>query len=367
MQMWRIALQVVGATLLFLVGAVIALDARYLGVKNLPSFLRVTEYAIFGEPKTIKFSRQCFFEGARLGSPVLSSNQSGCMPVPDIVDENIERIDDFPGFSSFRTAAQSVARIDLEYKDKKGVSKIAPCTAFMISDRVMMTALHCFLLPDEDALEELLRSGDVARAALHFGYASELDQTAHSELVDIEIIDHGIKGLLQAGGESDAYVDYIMFRLPPDASQRILAAGFGPAQFSGEAVRPRADLFVIHHPLGDVLHISRRECRAEDLDSAEGGSAAAGARLPMERFSHYCGTLPGTSGAPVFDNETYRVVAMHLAGRRSVVRLAENQGEAIPVAVIANDLKPENADLKNILMGSAPLESGQSEFEADQE
>lgn len=58
-------------------------------------------------------------------------------------------------------------------------------------------------------------------------------------------------------------------------------------------------LFLVHHPGGYPKYVTRGRCQTDDpaIDGTD--------------ILHRCDTLPGSSGAPIFDNNTRQVVGLH--------------------------------------------------------
>ena len=62
-----------------------------------------------------------------------------------------------------------------------------------------------------------------------------------------------------------------------------------------------SDLYMIHQPFGDSLTVSGRECQTTDT------------KLVGANFGHLCDSVPGSSGAPIFDL-AFNIVGIHVAG-----------------------------------------------------
>jgi V8-like Glu-specific endopeptidase len=60
---------------------------------------------------------------------------------------------------------------------------------------------------------------------------------------------------------------------------------------------------------------------------------------------HSCGTAPGVSGAPIFDDRTNRVVAIHVQQQLSAEADARSIGFGVPVTQAAQALPAVKAAL----------------------
>jgi hypothetical protein len=110
--------------------------------------------------------------------------------------------------------------------------------------------------------------------------------------------------------------------------------------------RPRVgtDLVVLHHPAGLRKQLSR-ECIVLEADKAGWRDAAP------SRFTHLCDTAPGSSGAPVLDEETGRVVGLHHRGvERDLQTCKENEeprrNKAIWIGDIVADLLAQRNEIE---------------------
>jgi V8-like Glu-specific endopeptidase len=94
-------------------------------------------------------------------------------------------------------------------------------------------------------------------------------------------------------------------------------------------------LFLIHHPEGRIKQVSI--CRVTSAVVNDTGYA------PGSEFGHDCDSEKGSSGAPLFDNNS-ALIALHHSGFKINDRCEEmdRENKAIPIARILNDIKIRN-------------------------
>lgn len=194
--------------------------------------------------------------------------------------------------SLYRDLGKAVGRLDI--LTSKGT---AFCTAFVISDKYLMTNHHCFNI----------EGATVQQASFLTGYLEEgiRDGTRRYEVRTTPV-------------EQDAELDYAIVEVLGDPASdwghlALSAYEFDPERDAGHA------LFIIGHPQRMAQHISRKECRS-----------AARKPVTENRLRHTCDTLVGNSGSPIFDDETRKVVALHHAGSSK-----DGVNFGIPISMIA--------------------------------
>jgi hypothetical protein len=228
-----------------------------------------------------------------------------------------EPVETFSASSRFAHAARSVGRLQLEILPKgRAEAVLIACSSVLIATDLVMTAAHCLRAKQDDTGIRL--TADPLKAGVRFGLYD--DNNAQSELVG-QLFD-----LEPKPAEIDPKLDFAIFRLTPDAAARVASAGFFPAKFSGDQIVSGMDAFVIGHPLAWPLRISRANCRI--LSVPAGGASST-------RVKHSCGTAPGVSGAPVFDDVTCAVVALHVEAPDRTLNDGLSVGFAVPVLEIA--------------------------------
>ena len=195
-----------------------------------------------------------------------------------IGDYKNEPIVNYSGESVFAQLGKSVGRLDTLTD-----VQVFPCTAFIVSDKHIMTNYHCSVgLLDNPATG-----------------ASRID--AMSFLI----------GYLRTGVEENAR-KFTVIPTPVEASERLDYAihevignpseEFGILRLSDRIPQQGDPFWIIGHPRGEAQRISREQCRASDPP------------ISNRRLLHTCDTLPGNSGSPVIDATTRTVVALHHAG-----------------------------------------------------
>ena len=99
--------------------------------------------------------------------------------------------------------------------------------------------------------------------------------------------------------ESNKKLDYAILSVAEKPAKKYAVVPWAAADPS-----PSEELWLIHHPLGKPLRVTRRFCRVIS-ESA----------LTETDIRHRCDTLPGSSGAPVFSDLGKMAVGLHfLAG-----------------------------------------------------
>ncbi|MBI1386564.1 MAG: PDZ domain-containing protein, partial [Rhizobiales bacterium] len=178
---------------------------------------------------------------------------------------------------------------------------VFPCTAFLISERHILTNHHC--VPGIVDIPEA-RATRIEAVRLVLGYT--LDGVAE-----------GAEGFTVSAVpvEANRRLDYSILEVFGDPSVR-----FGSLRLASvDPVPDNYPYWIIGHPLKGAQRISREQCKSA-------APAVAG-----ERLRHTCDTLPGNSGSPVIDPETKAVVALHHAGSaRDAINFA------VPLSLIAS-------------------------------
>ena len=155
-------------------------------------------------------------------------------------------------------------------------------TGFMISPRLMLTNNHV-----------LADAGTAARSSVEFDYQLGADgrrlRTQEFDFTPDECF------------LTDETLDFTLVAVRPvnDNEQQVTGYGWLPLIASENKVIVGEKLNIIQHPGGERKQLALRENRLEDI---------------LENFLHYqTDTAPGSSGAPVF-NDQWEVVALHHAG-----------------------------------------------------
>lgn len=197
-----------------------------------------------------------------------------------------------------KALAPSVARLRIMTDDGQ-----AFCTGFLLGERLLVTNEHCVRTAEE-----------AASLLVDFRYDTP---TARPEVV------RGATLLRTSAG-----LDYTLLRLSKPAG-----AGLGRLRLETAApARDRQELLIIQHPGGEPKQVSLEGCLVAGLQRE-------GASTEKTDFGHECDTLGGSSGSPVLDRATGRVVGLHHFGFRE--GLDEPVNQAVDVARILEDLSTQ--------------------------
>lgn len=182
----------------------------------------------------------------------------------------------------------------------------ANCTGFLVSRELLLTNDHCV-------------SGDseVRSMVADFGfdtYGAALDRY---RAVSLEA--------------QSAALDYALVRLRPVPDARWGRIALQPAQPA-----ERQALVVIQHPGGEPKRVSLLDCLVD-------GTTRVGVGGAPSDFGHQCDTLGGSSGSPVLDSQTGRIVGLHHWGFLDFDPEPVNQ--AVQVSLILDDLRTNHANL----------------------
>lgn len=217
--------------------------------------------------------------------------------------------------SGFLSATQATGFLDIKrpHKDTKRCVNYT-CTAVRIEEDHILTAYHCLQSAGENR----------ATAMQYIPNKNTVEQEIQFHYSDISVV------------PVDFNVDEDWVVLRVDRAGDLV--GWTPAALSSSDPRPNDRLSIVHHPHSDFKMLSTFGCRATRVGSALRSDLKKG-------FAHKCGTRPGSSGAPVFD-EDWKLVGIH-TGELSAQRLNRGislktiAGKSELVAELLNQLKPE--------------------------
>jgi len=182
--------------------------------------------------------------------------------------------------SVYRPFAASIGMLDFEAVDiKTGKVRSWHCTAAIISPDYIMTNNHC--LP-QDGLKE--RDNSIYRirsAHLRLGFEN-IEQLGERFSVDPIPV------------ETDKNLDYSIARVQGNPAKK-----YGSIPLTIRNPKRGERLFIIHHPDGMPKQISKN-CGFKGIYD--------------NTLMHYCDTLGGSSGSPIFSDEDFSLVGLHYAG-----------------------------------------------------
>ena len=149
------------------------------------------------------------------------------------------------------------------------------CTAFLVTPDLMLTNQHCIATDSE-----------MLSALVDFDFDEEGTIGSTLRLRELLDTDHGL--------------DYSVVRLDR-------CVGRLPLRL--ESTNPPDDeqLLIVQHPGGEPKQVSIADCTVD-------GPLVPGRAGDDTDFGHQCDTRGGSSGSPVFDFETRRVVGLHHLG-----------------------------------------------------
>ncbi len=187
----------------------------------------------------------------------------------------MKEMQDYPPNDVFRRLARPVGRLAMAVKLAGGKRGVAYCTVSLIAENLILTNHHC--IPGNP-------NGRVVDALLWMGFLT----TRHAK---------GVKqyGVELEPVEADSKLDYAIHKV-----RGMPGKTWGTIELSGKPqIYDRQSLFIIHHPAGDKQHITLGDCQA--------GTPAT----VKDDLRHICDTIGGSSGAPVFDLGSRKIVGLH--------------------------------------------------------
>ncbi|MEO0829037.1 MAG: trypsin-like peptidase domain-containing protein [Pseudomonadota bacterium] len=253
------------------------------------------------------------FDRSSFGQVVLKRNQSadasGIELELAVGAYNNESIRNYSPDSIFAQIGLSVGRLDILTDNG-----VFPCTAFIVSDRHLLTNHHCV-----PGILENEQTGASRIDAVQFvaGYTQQgvTEGTRTYTVVSTPI-------------ELSRDLDYAVLEVIGDPS-----AEYGSLDLADRVPQDGDPYWVIGHPMGEAQRISREKCRANKP------------ALSGDRLLHTCDTLPGNSGSPVIDASLQKVVGLHHAGSKR-----DSVNFAIPMQAILEN----SAVLKAAATAPAP-------------
>jgi hypothetical protein len=216
--------------------------------------------------------------------------------------------------TAIKNLGKSVARLNF-IGDEEVLLRVADehyyCTGFLISDDLLITNHHC------PQTEKEWRSTEI-----FFDYDSE---TARPK-------SYRFKEFITANPE----LDYAIYRLNREVTDR-------PSLLLSSAVPlDGSQLFLIHHPGGKPKYVTKDGCLVQGLNVFGTGQE------PTD-FGHVCDTEGGSSGSPIFDPSTSRIVGLHHLGYYEDAPEPEMFNRAVLFRLIIEDLQIPEKNLSRIL------------------
>ncbi|WP_425100336.1 SH3 domain-containing protein [Tropicibacter sp. S64] len=224
------------------------------------------------------------FDRSSFGRVVLNRNQSagtGDMDFEMSVGQyNNESIQNYSPTSVFAKMGHSVGRLDILTD-----SGIFPCTAFIVSDKHILTNYHC--------VPGILNNPQAK--------ATRIDAVQFVAGYTQQGVEEGTRTYIVSPTPVEAYedLDYAVLEVLGNPS-----SDYGTLTLSDATPQDGDPYWVIGHPMGEAQRISREQCRANRP------------ALSGHQLLHTCDTLPGNSGSPVIDASLQKVIGLHHAGSK---------------------------------------------------
>jgi V8-like Glu-specific endopeptidase len=222
------------------------------------------------------FSQVATFEGVSIYDldPKAEQSTSNHILEQMLDNDDMQAISELSPTDVIRVLAKPVGRLTLEFE--KELTSLRPkgayCTASLIDRDLIITNYHC--IPG---------NGNVSNALLTLGYLKPRTRQGVAQYpVRLEPV------------EASEALDYSILRVEGNPGDE-----WGKITLSSQTPEALNTLFVVHHPGGFPQYVTRGRCQTND-PAIDGND-----------ILHKCDTLPGSSGAPIFDNNTRKVVGLH--------------------------------------------------------
>jgi len=227
--------------------------------------------------------------------------------------DNFEPIKNFSQNNRYRQMAAPIGRLDL-LVDDGGQQATFLCTGWVISRNYILTNHHC--IPGQGSRKLL-------KASLLMNYLTEGDTaTTRRFQVDTQPV------------ETSTELDYSVVRIHGDPASK-----FGRIPLTVRDPRPNEELFVIQHPAGKPQRLTRRNCRADKASEKP------------DEIRHFCDTLGGSSGSPVFSDNDMALVGLHFAGIENKINFAKRMSVIVQKSALLRGLvaaEPGGGDGGNV-------------------
>ena len=198
----------------------------------------------------------------------------------------------YPEISGYRQLGRAVGRLDVLTDQGVGY-----CTAFIVSDKYLLTNHHCVPGPEGLTIQSVQFVAGYVETGVREG----------TKVYSVNAVPV----------ESDEALDYAVLEVFGNPAAEWGTLPILPMEIAADT-HGGLPLLVIGHPIRLALHISRKECRAALRNPVSAG-----------KLRHTCDTLQGNSGSPVLSEDLRVVIALHHAGSRK-----DGVNFAIPMSAI---------------------------------